>query len=250
MGKDAVYRRLLCHESGVALRRIVAPDRSDEENGPIRAASARLQAEVLSRLRVIDRATHSRAEPITPQWFFREIDQFLSHTKLDRCLIVVDSLNRMAVGDFVDSHDDRGLTRYHRPTDLEATSARMELLLAVQRWSRGRAGPSGFPVLAVARCRKKEGRAGLELADVLGGADVTYDAQAVYLLEARPSANPDVTPTLLSVAKNRDWGCRSALELDFHHTVLAFRPAEGSSAPAQPKAASAKARSKRFGGKA
>ena len=230
MGKQPLYLRLLSRESGVTLPRIVTKDRTADDDAAVQAAAKRLRAEVLPRLRVVDLATAHRDTLPTRLWFKQELERLLALDGVEGCLVVVDSINRMGVEDAVLTHGDDGPTRYQRLSELDALKARMEVLLEVQRMTRAVAGPAGFPVLAVARCRKPDRRGSLELADLYGGADLGYDAQAVYLLERHDTTDPLVTPVTLKLAKVREWGGEGDIDLDFHHTVSTFRPRTRSAA--------------------
>jgi RecA/RadA recombinase len=242
MGKQSQYLRLLSRESGIPLPRIVTKDRTADDNAAVQAADKRLRDEVLPRLRVVDLASAHRDTVLTRQWFRQELERLLSIAGVERCLVVVDSINRVRVEDAVQSYEDDGPTRFQRLSEMDALKARLELLLEVQRMTRAVAGPAGFPVLAVARCRKPDRRGSPELTDLYGGVDLGYDAQSVYLLERHEAADPSVTPVTLKLAKVRQWGSEGEIELDFHHTVSTFRPRDRPPPSAAARPATKKAR--------
>jgi hypothetical protein len=222
--KDEFYTKLLSRESGLDYRTLVSATRSESVNSRLAEAIVRLKKEVLPRLCVRDNLP--RPEIFGMAGTLQDlIDRFREAAAVDDVVLVVDSVQELPVESSLsgiagsDEPPVRGLNL------LEIDEARIRLLLKVQRLTRSALRPEGFPVVGVSRVNKNVQGHRLTLDDIPGPADIVHEVGSVFLLGAleQRSANLDVTPTILKVAKIRDGGQRGEIRFDFHHTVSRFQ---------------------------
>jgi hypothetical protein len=254
--KDEYYTKLLSRESGLDYRTLVSATRSESVNSCLAEAIVRLKKEVLPRLCVRDDLPRPEIDGMAGT-LLGPINRFREAAAVDEVVLVVDSVQELPVESSLSGFAGSDEPPARSLNQLEIDEARIRLLLKVQRRTRSALRPEGFPVVGVSRVIKNAQGHRLTLDDIPGRADIVHEVASVFLLEAleQRSANPDVTPTILKVAKIRDGGQRGEIRLDFHHTVSRFQevtraaPREQAGSAASDVQSSHAAGAKRFAGK-
>jgi len=245
VGKTALYRRLTSAESGVPLRRFARSDASETDMATVRAANNHFMASVLPRLRIIDCPPHKSG--LTFERMRQDIKDFMENANVERVVIVVDSLQLMSLRASTFEPTDSGVQHRQRQTEVEVAKQKMELLMAMQRWTRHLSSPGGFPFLVTSRVRKTTSKGRLELADVYGSVDAVFNSSCILLVEPSDEPSiPGVTPCMLNVAKIRDWGTTGDIRLDFHHEIFTFKDRKQTPPT---KASASRSKATRFAGK-
>jgi hypothetical protein len=110
-------------------------------------------------------------------------------------------------------------------SECEVDKALMDVIDQVQVSTRYADNPYGDPFLVLSQTRKDAGDSGLEVADLLGSADLGYRASNVLMLEPaeRTARHNDFTPLALRILKGRDGVTRTTIPLEFHHRVTQFK---------------------------
>ena len=238
ISKHLWFERLLCQEATVDYRTLHHHPMDEEVLRRLAEAEARLQGEILPRLKIIER-------PQEVDWF-SELSQ--SHNRLvrvtDCCkvLIVIDLFQRMAIGTPSGVEDE---SSGKPPSELQKDDCRLDAIKRFRKWSRLDNQPCGATVIVVSELRKGEdGRRELSLGDVKGSGRLGFDADTVLLLlKAQDVAKaPSTVPLILRIEKGRDGVVRSDIHLNFHHTVYRFEEQ-----PSSPKKASGSAASRVVG---
>lgn len=253
--RDKYFVKLLSDEASIDYRMVSNPLWPKELEGELQEAQARLAAEILPRLRVVERLEDTRKGSQTHYQMTEKIVGLFEEANVEKVLIVVDRIQKLEVMDCVDARDENDdVQRVRPPTDLEADDKRMTLLSELHQWSQGFTR-GGFPVLAISRVNKTDQGRRLTLADVPGRAELVFEADSVLLLEPKQSmpSSATVTPTFLNIAKVRDGGLKGDIHLDFHHTVSQFKESAGPKQPDGPTKHrpqdAGKRQPKRFSGK-
>jgi hypothetical protein len=224
--KDEFFTKLLSLVSGLEYRTLVSKDRSASQKAQLAKASDHLTANVLPRLRVLDRLNQKNTSPLAYQ-LRNLIIKFNKQPGIQNKLLIVDSVQELPVEPtmFVGSGGDQPQVRVL--SDLEIDEAQVRVLVDLQRWTRNPRWPEGFPVLGVSRVNKNLHGRRLALDDVPGKSDIVHEVASVLFLEAaaQPGLDVNITPTILNIAKIRDGGQRGEVRFDFHHTVSRFQEA-------------------------
>jgi hypothetical protein len=211
MPKTTVYDRLLCSESGLSYKAILAKEIPAETQEHLRAASDRLRQTVLDRLRVIERTAFEEQTDSVATILYRHRNELVEATGVRSVLFVIDYFQLLNVSTELSSGVDAD---YERIDDIQE----------VQRATCTSYNPQGDPFLIISELRKPDGnRSTLTISDLLGSARLGYAADSALLMEpAGDPTNPDAVPVTLRIAKGRDGMQRQDLALSFEHTRSRF----------------------------
>jgi replicative DNA helicase len=227
--KRDCFLKLLSAESGVDYRTLREPTWSPATQGAVEEAKERLRQEILPRMLLVDRLMLGEPNPPPGETLLQEhIEEFISATEPHHLLILVDSVQMVEIDPRARMLMGCGPKDLRDFSDMEVDHARLLTLVGLRRLLSDLV-PGQVAVLATSRLRKTSPGQRVALADVSGPPEVTYDADAVLLIEpaldrgARREAQNDVTPLVVQIAKVRDGGRRGEVHLDFHFRISRFR---------------------------
>ena len=192
-------------------------ERSEQEDEKLRQAGETIRTSVGKRLRIVDKKART---PLLLSDVRSMIQALRDETECDVCVVIVDSLDRIVLGERREMDGDCFIAPKLDASDEE----RLQFLLDRQHWTRNSTTPDGWPLIVITRTRKGSGGQNrLDIDDVFGTVDLTFDARTVLLLQRwGESQEPYATPVRLTAAKVGDGGECGEFQLLFRHTVSSF----------------------------
>ena len=231
MSKTRIYERLFCSEAGIDHRTLFGGIKlSEQDQADAEEAHARLSANILPRVRVIDRdfsfeepdAYHNNpgAKPVrkglTSNGILKDCQALMAESGTSDVLIVIDLFQKMDPhGEIADS-----LARDHY---------RLDVLDQVRKASCYRTRPHGFTIVAISEIRKDASKANIDRDDLKGDGRMASDADVVMLMWPDKDAGNvtgDIIPTTLRIDKGREGVIRGDVALWFDHTRCRFYDAK------------------------
>ncbi|MEI7688498.1 MAG: DnaB-like helicase C-terminal domain-containing protein [Planctomycetota bacterium] len=227
MGKSTLIDRLICSQSGVDYRTLLASNRSSDDDAKIAAGQEVLHSSLLSRMVIVDRGFDQNTFLSIIQG---RIQHFLARGA-GNVFVVVDYAQLLPIAE--SSHP------------LEADATRIRVLQTIQNWGRSPERALGFPVLAISEMRKEK-LGDFHVQDLLGSARLGYGADAVLALEPdEKTSHLDKIRVNLRILKGRDGVRRSTVAMVFDHQKSSFEeeplPSVSLSVPPRMPASSARA---------
>jgi replicative DNA helicase len=209
MTREVLYDRLLCHEAGSTYQDLMSKDTNSEVQKRLEDAHTRLLANVLTRLKFIERERVRDEKGMTEISLWRHRRELLVATGARRVFVVIDFFGKMDVK----APDQSPLEKDHR---------RLELLTAALDNSKSAGSPNSDSFLVISEVRKDKSSAGLTVDDLLGSSRLSYSPDTILLLEqddhtARTTKGR--VPMVINVAKGRDGTRRGRIPLlfDYEH---------------------------------
>ena len=225
LSKTRLYQKLLSCVSRVPYTRLSpSSKRSPDEEEAVSKACDSIEQNLGKRLRIVDKRARV---PLLLKDVKSLIDETRDATRCGTCLVIIDSLDRLVLGERRDFDGEYQICPKGDVTDED----RLQFLLGLQHWTRNSGSPDGWPVIAITRTRKGSGGdRQLERDDVFGTVDLAYDARTVLLLQPWGSTKEThSTSVRLAVAKVGDEGECGECRLIFRHTVNRFDEAPATS---------------------
>lgn len=224
VSKARIYHKFLSRESAVPQRMLLSPAGwTADIKAKVQAGRERLQQTVYPRLLVLDRLTNSNATILSADNLYFLVKQLIKTTGTERCLVVLDSFDRMTPA-ITSGFGKNGCSETYELLEECSDRTRMDVLLTAQRKLKWLFPPDGFPFLVLTRTRKAladDGR--LTLPDVRGSVDIVYDMSLVLLMQIVHSLKaPGISSVILDVAKVRDMGETGVIPFDFHFEYSKF----------------------------
>jgi len=230
MVQDELFDQIICSEARIDHANYTGGKLSSDEQKRVKEVTARLQKEVLFRMRINDRISNQDGLGLEGWRIFDFCQALMEQVGAERVLVVLDMLNDLPHPNMSGNWPKE----YHpniRRIESDPDRWRLEQLLELRKLSE-KICDGGWPVLALCQLRKQYSQREEDptIEDLLGGVNLGYKAQQVYFLLPDPKADPrkPVVPVTLAIMKAR-FGQTIRLPLQFHHTQFRFEEVNSTS---------------------
>jgi energy-coupling factor transporter ATP-binding protein EcfA2 len=233
--KVEFFRKLWGRVGGVKLSDARPGHQDKVIRAKLETAHEAIESRIAPRLRVLTRlhqrrwTTNGIQQVMTHKLLVEAVDSLLTTAGVSRVLVVLDSLE---YADFLVDHPEPQLVR-STPDNLTADVLKLKELKRLLAWYNANDTAGRVTVVAVARVSSKGTCDGpLDIGDVRGSSDLTFEPSQVLLVSRDGPSNAGVTPTLVRVAKARATGVEGDIRLDHHYETATFTVVGGGPAGA------------------